>query len=429
MADVIEGGPSRPPRRWLRAAPVLAVVVAGWILVHGTGGGPSGGPPVPASPVPASPLPPSSSASLTRDFSGPAQPAGGAPAWPSREGACGAVARLPLTETPRPSWRPRTRLLVGGAGVRRLDTGAGDATSMRGLPTDAEVTALLRAPDGIYALATRGCRHDRVNLYRLHAGSAARVPLARHGGLRVVAGPHGVWQVLEPATRVGPGGTVVRAVGTGRTVRLPVGASLVADTAAGFVVVLDGGRGPSRVAVFGTTGARLRVLGRGVALAATRAGRVLMTPGGCPVDGAAPCRLRAVDAASGTVTGRYRLPAGRGLTSPVTMDPGGRVAAFTLGRAHPESRYRTGHPLPPSDVAVLDLRTGALRLVPRLELAPKALVGLAVGRGAEWLFLTVSDGDHVRVLAWERPMAGAVVLAELPGAVTGGPPVLPLGTG
>ncbi len=421
MADVIEGGPSRPPRRWHRwALGLAALAVAGWAVLHGGG----------STPPVAAPSPDPS----VRDFSGPARPgsasSGKARAWPSREGACGSIARLPLTRTPRPAWLPDTRLLVGGSGVRSVDATTGESTPLAGLPGDGEVTDLLGGRHGRYALVTRSCRYDRVSLYRISGRTAERVPMRPHGGLSVVEGAHGLWQVLEPATRVGPGGTVVRSVTGVRTIRLPDAARLVADTAAGLVVELgEGPGGPPRVAVFDTAGRRSRVLGPGVALAATRGGRVLMTDGACDPVATSPCRLLRVEAAGGEVTGRYPLPAGRTVTSQVALDARGRLAAFALGRAHADPRYAGDHPFPPSDVAELDLRTGALRVVPGLELAPKTVVGLAVDAGADWLFVTADEGDRVRVMAWQRPMAGPVTVADLPGAVSAGPPVLPVGAG
>lgn len=423
MADVIEGGPRRPPRRWHRVAVGLAVLaVAGWALVHlGAQSGSQESRPPPGALSGPPPV-----AATARDFSGPARPGQAGRAWPSRDGACGAVANLPLTRKPRPSWLPHTRLLVGGSGLRTVDTATGRTRSLPGLPGDAEVTDLIDGPQGRYAVATRGCRYDRLALYRLGARSVAPVPLRSGVALTVLGGPHGVWQVVQPATPLASGRTVVRSVLTDRTLRLPAGARLVADTAAGLVVALgEGAPATPRVEVYGATGRRLRVLGAGVAVAATRSGRVLMMTGACQPGTRGSCRLRVVDAAGGAVTGRYPLPAGRVVTSQVAFDAGGRVAAFALSRVRPDGRYRTDHPFPPSDVAELDLRSGALRVVPGLELAPKSVAGLAVD--ADWLYATVDDGDAVRVLAWQRPMGGPAVAAELPGAVSAAPPLLPVG--
>lgn len=416
MADVIEGGPPRPPRRWHRAALGLAaLVVAGWAILHG--GTPPGPPAAAPSPVPS-----------VRDFSGPARPADAqGRTWPTRDGACGSVARLPLTKTPRPAWLPDTRLLVGGSGARIVDAATGATVPVAGLPSDGEVTGLLGGRHGRYAVLTRACHYDHVSLYRLRGRTAERVPLRPHAGATVVEGAHGLWQVPETADPGSPGGIVVRSVTGHRTVRLPATARLVADTTAGLVVELGTGpNGSPRVAVFDTTGRRLRGLGAGSALAATREGRVVMTVGRCDFDATAPCRLRRVEASTGAVTGRYVLPARRTVMSQVALDAGGRFAAFALQRPHVSPRYASDHPFPPSDVATLDLRTGTLRIVPELELAAKTVVGLAWDGGGAWLFVTTDEGDRVRVLAWQRPMAGPVPVADLPGAVTAGPPVLPV---
>jgi len=76
-------------------------------------------------------------------------------------------------------------------------------------------------------------------------------------------------------------------------------------------------------------------------------------------------------------------------------------------------------------VAVQDLRTGTLSLVPGVELAPKAAVGLVFSRDGRWLLITLNEGRSARLLVWrpglDRPMESP---ARLPGRILYNVPLL-----
>ena len=177
------------------------------------------------------------------------------------------------------------------------------------------------------------------------------------------------------------------------------------------------------------TGAVLRRLGEGSPLGA--AGQVLLVGAhGCagpPAHGT--CTLESVDLTTGRPAAPAELPAGRvpvwgDLASPV-FSPGGTLAAFQLARARADPRFAAAAPGPPSDVAVLHLRTGRLDIVPGLELPPRTWAGLAFGATGSWLLVTVSEGGRGELLAWRPGMPGPALVTSLPGPLVEAPPLLP----
>src|SRR5262249_19688373 len=96
-----------------------------------------------------------------------------------------------------------------------------------------------------------------------------------------------------------------------------------------------------------------------------------------------------------------------------------------LARAKPDSRFAATAAGPPSDVAVLHLRTGRLDIVPGLELPPITSAGLAVNPTGSWLRATGSEGNRGLPPAWRPGRARPAPLTGLPGRVEGPPPLLP----
>ena len=119
------------------------------------------------------------------------------------------------------------------------------------------------------------------------------------------------------------------------------------------------------------------------------------------------------------------MPPGRYPSSGATISDGGRYLAFQLARPGPDPRFEMGHPGGPSDIAVLDLGSGHLTVVPGVELAPKSSAGLAFSAGGEWLVITLNEGSRTRLLVWRPGLDRARESpASLPGKVLYNVPVL-----
>jgi len=225
---------------------------------------------------------------------------------------------------------------------------------------------------------------------------------------------------------------VLRRLDGGRSLTLPPDNYPVADTTAGLVATIsppDPGSSPPRVLVLDpATGRPVRSLGNGWPLVLDPAHRqlLLQLPGPCAADQAttASCTVARVDVRTGKMHRRYRLPDGRVPASPGSASRDGRRVAFQLTRADPDPRFDAGHPVPPSDVAVLDMETGGLEIVPGLELPAKTGAGLVFADRGNWLFLTVSYGDHLHVLAWRPGLGAPQEVARLDGPVAWAPPLL-----
>jgi hypothetical protein len=205
----------------------------------------------------------------------------------------------------------------------------------------------------------------------------------------------------------------------------------IADTAAGLVAVryrpLAGQRHAVEL-VDPNTGAVLRRIGDGFPMGA--ADHVLLVSRrGCYAAAThSTCTMESVDLNTGRPLATIKLPAGRvptggDISSPV-FSPDGTLAAFQLARARRDPRFAAVPLGPPSDVVVLNLRTGKLDIVPGLELPPATWAGLAFDPTGRWLLATVSEGDHGDLLAWRPGMPGPALMASLPGPLAEAPPLL-----
>ena len=421
--DVSEfGGWPRPPRWVWAVAGVAAVAILAGVVVARTGPRHTAASSPPGSPPAASPGP------------GSRTPAAGSVArWPSAVGACGSPVYLPQIHLARQHAGVQGRVLVGGTGLRQVTLGGAVSGPLPGLPQHgSQVTTLVAGPGAAYALDTP-CSNSTasVRVYRIVAGAAHRL---RSTADALLGGPHQAWAVTYR-----PQYTVLTPVLTtltgGRRLTLQARTEPVAGTAAGLVVTaLHAAGRPDTIELLNSwTGALLRRLAHGDPLGA--AGHVLLVS--LPGCGTRPthrrCTLESIDLTTGRPTATVELPAGR-VPVPGTIagpggtgaifSPDGTLAAFQLAQARPDPRFTTGPPLPPSDVAVLHLRTGRLDIVPGLELPPWTWAGLAFDATGSWLLATVSEGDHGELLAWRPGMPGPALVTRLPGPLLTAPPLL-----
>jgi hypothetical protein len=413
VSDVLEGGPGRsglPRWVWLVAG-VVALVAVG-VYAAARGGHPGSAAPARS---PASGLPSIGSGSPS-PFP-----------WPSAAGACGATAYRPLMSRQQLVERTGARLLVGGYGLRIVDADTGAARPVAGIPADARHMAseLVSAGGAVYVVSM-ACGGGRGRVYRLENGAAHPVAGAPVG--HVLAGATRVWAVdyaAAPTNRM-----VLRRLDGSRSLALPTDTYPVADTSAGLVIAVsppDPVSSPPRILVLDpSTGRPMRSLGNGQPLTVDPAHlQLLLLLGPCNLGHTTPaCTVARVDLRAGRTHGRYRLPDGRVPVSAGSASPDGRRVVFQLARADRDPRFDPGHPIPPSDVVVLNLDTGRLEVVPGLELAPKTGAGLVFADHGNWLFATVSDGDHTHLLAWHPGLGAPQSVARLDGPVAWAPPLL-----
>ncbi|MGH3094699.1 MAG: hypothetical protein ACRDMV_01700 [Streptosporangiales bacterium] len=408
--DVLEHGPTRTPRRSVPIV-VAAVVVLG-LIAYGAvrlgGEGPRAGAAGSASPAPVASHTPSASAS-----------------WPVAEGLCQSEARLPIVRpTPAPL-RQTTglRVVVGGAGLSVVDVDTGHSRTLSGVPNGENVTELVRSGDDVYALSSPCYQHGddewSPTVLRITGdGAIDRVHFAGPVG-SLVGGSAGVWGLHYPDGDGKP--TLLRSL-AGESVRLPKRVWLAGVAEDAIVAeVMGDPESDDRpaLAVFDPDTGKVRRRIPGASPLGVGDDFVLWMQDCASPYSVASRRCVLHRAALGRRTGSdrtYKLPPGRVPFGLATLSRDGRYAAFQLSMPHQDSQYTTGHPGPPSEIAVLDLASGALHLIPGLELAPKSFAGLAFAPDARWLLLAINAGSHGRLLAWH---VGSDRLLRCPGTLPG----------
>lgn len=420
--DLLEQGGDRAPRRWpvVVVAVVAVLALVGYGVVRLTRHEPPSTPDAVASPS----APPGSSAPPGRDT------------WPLTTGACGSQAARPLMAGQSVSGRTGLRVLVGGAQVAEVDVDSGRFRTRSRVPhaDRNQAQTLVRHGTDVYALVGPCDGPGPGRLIRIgRAGEVRRIRLSGPvDGL--IGGPAGVFGVDYPPDDATPGAASpvrLRSL-DGGTVALDGSLSPLGVTNAGIVAVANGehadGEPPQLVLLDRSTGRMLRTVAGGYPLGVS-GDTVLWHGKACQyleTGPAARCVLHATDVAR-AADRSYRLPPGRMPMSAVVASADGRFVAFQISDSRDDTRYTFEHPGPPSAVAVLDLRTGRLRIMPGLELPPKAGAGLAFAPDDRWLAITVSEGDHGHLLLWrvgtDRLLRSDVRLA---GPLAWAPPVLVL---
>jgi len=369
----------------------------------------------------------------------PTAPARSAPAsvtpsdlqpWPSAAGACGSDASLPLLSVGPLRAHTGLTVLVGGAGLRLVDVDTGDVRLLitAGAGRGGQVTELAASQAGLHAVRMR-CADLMAPAGTVLSLNPRRLTpsTALPGRIdALLSGPDSVWAFSYP-TDLGSEPMVLRPVDGGRPVTLPIGFEAAVATDQSFLgsLIRDGEQpadgGFDIAAVSRADPSDIRRLGRGYVLAVTD--RFALTYRDC--DPASTCALMWTRTRVGAAARSFPLPAGRALASEVVLSANGQYAAFQLSRPDPDPRYDPGHPGGPSDLAVQDLRTGTLSLVPGVELAPKSTAGLAFSRDGRWLVIALNEGRRARLLVWrpglDRPMESP---ARLSGGILYNVPVL-----
>lgn len=399
MPEVL-GNEPRPAWRW--ALPLSGLLVVAVVVAVVRSAGPAQSPNAEAS----------ASASAT-----PSPTASPLPTPGSASGACGGGLPLPLVSAGSLPARTGLRLLVGDRDLRVVDVDTGRTTMLRTLGPTRSVTALVRASGRILAVLDRSCTGGG-------GGEGQIVTLDPGNGQWVPEGPGEFVFPGTPTTILeygASGGTVFRDYGSTASTRIPDRWFPIARRGSGYFVVLQP-LSPADPGALGTvgvgdpaTGRLTQPFGSGSGIAAA-GDKLVWLAGGCGQRG--PCLL--------SVTG----PGGMATAQPLpgsyaccgTASPDGNQVAFRLSRA--AGRFG-GHPGPPNDVAVLDIPTGGVRVIPGLVLPTKSGLTLAWSADSQWLVIGADLGTRPLILVWRDGMAlPAQVPVPPTGGGTTGPPAL-----
>ena len=393
--------PERPrplPARWVRFAGLLLVVAALAVLITIRISSRR------AHPVTAREAP-------VRAASHP--PASLLPAWPTAPGACSSDVDLPIVSSTPPGAQTGIRVLLGGDRLRSVDFDSGRSTVIAaGAMRPGEFVGELAIGVQTYAITT-SCGPAPTRILRLDDGRVSAVALASPVDTVLIDGFR-VWRVSLSAT----GGQVWMALlPGGRRIRLPDGFLPQAVTDG---VLVGYSATDSLTLVDVATGRRLGDLGRGLLLAAGHG--VVLWAVGCDPGIPEPCTLRSRAVAGGRVNS-YRLPRPPGLAGPSVLSADGRLLTVPIERAGPDPRYQSGHPLPPSEIAIVRLGSGKVQIVPGIELPAKTSPGLAFSADDRWLLISIDAGTRIRLLAWRSGLIHPYETAPIAATVVQSAPV------
>ena len=340
-------------------------------------------------------------------------------AWPTAPGACGADTLLPIVSSAPPAEHTGIQVLLGGDRLRLVDFDSGHATTLPDAVVRPGEYAAVLAGDPITAYATTGSCNETAPYAMLRISVDHRVSVIRPLGPTEWALTDGnrVWIASFASDIDSPYGTIAPVAG-GQRVRLPLGfyaSAIVDDTVVGLLQP-DPSISPTWLALVDARTGLLRAkLEEHVAPLAAGAGQVFWTSG-CD-DDASPCTLhrRPIDGGE-TLGSPLPRPACCGVVS-----PDGTRVAFLIERPSSDSGF-DGHPLPPMDIAIMQLDSGRLSIVPGIELPAKSKPGLAFA-GRDWLVIALDAGSRTRILAWRPGLRQPYETNALPGLVHN-PPTL-----
>ena len=340
------------------------------------------------------------------------------PLWPTAPEACGGVAELPIVSSTAAKERTGIKVLLGGAGLRTVDFDSGHAAPLPRSPLrPGEFVYDLISASQTYA-ATGGCASRQPRVLRIGADGRASVlvPSVPSNETVLADGPH-AWGVTYPDEQH-PNGLLIP-LDAGKRVRLPPGFWPNAITDGVVVGTVQSTPGHSSVLLVDATTGHVRAnLGNGSDPAAGH-GLVLWTEG-CDFvgDKPQPCTAHRRSVTGGSTTSdRLPRPAATGI---VSRD--GRQVALTLEHADPDPRYQPVIPLP-NDIAVLQLDTGVLEIVPGIESPAKMSPGLAFSADGRWLVIALDAGSKTRLLAWRPGLAHPYESTSIAGKGLGMAPI------
>lgn len=430
--DILETGhPLLSGRARVALLGVAVLAVAGVIVARTL---PRSGPSHDAAAVPSTPAatqpasPSGSSPASTGPSPGPPRP------WPTAAQGCGGDTDLPIVSSQPRRQSTGLRLLVGGSRLRTVDFDSGRVTASPAvaLGRDEFVVAVGAGADRYAVAATCPTQTSfgTSRLIRLGADGRARSAPLPDADTTVLADGERLWLVARTSDERSRG--TIRPADGGAVVRLPAG--FVAEAITHDMVVGSVGSpaaGTSSVLLVDARTGHVRADFGAGRLIAAGSGVVVWADRNCELVIGGPCSLHA-RRADGAATRDFRIPRPPGPFGGI-VSADGRLLAFGLQRAGQDPRYEAGHPMPPTDLAILHLDggtdTGAVDIVPKVEIPAKTGPGLAFSADGQWLVLALNAGTKTRLLAWRPGLRCAYESSPVEGLAYGQPPLAVLERG
>jgi hypothetical protein len=403
------GGPLSGRAARISIALVLAIVLAlaGLRLSSALGGSGSDPNRAVAAPTPAA-------------TSGPA-----AQAWPTVTASCGPVQRPFVSSTPV---RERTgvHVLLGGDRLVSVDIDSGATTDLGGDGLLAGQSVIqLQGGSPAYAVAASCDANGERSLLRIQDGQLRPVSLS--GLLSVLTDSSGAWALTSKA-QVPYRSQLVSLTGPAT---VPLNLLFFPSALAGSAVVGDEipgggaswGEPPLIMARDAANGGRLRsVLGEGWLM--TTVGDTVIWRDSCYDETQSTCHLLYATLGQPRRVRSITLPAGRFPAAKASASPNGKLVAFPLLRSSADASFPGGES--PADIAVADLTTGRVAVVPGVQLPSSPPPGLAFSADSRWLIIALNAGPQVRLLAWRPGLSRPEETTAVSLRTSGQPPIVAL---
>jgi hypothetical protein len=341
--------------------------------------------------------------------------------WPTAQNGCDGTTDVAIAHTRRPAGPTGLTLLLGGSTLRVVDFDTGRITALpdSALGRGAYIASLTGTPTS-YA-TTVGCGANAPpHILRIGADRSVQDLGRLATNHFLLADGDRAWLATGPGGLHHRHGTITP-IGGGPSVRLPAHVYPDAVVRGKLVGTLqpNSSSAPTGLALLDVvTGRILRRFTSGTYPIATGGGQVVWTSG-CDPDQDRACTLHRTPRPA-FQPWLYTLPR-PAFAGAVSSD--GNEVALVLERPPAGQRY-TGHPFPPSEIAVLNLLTGGLYRVPGLLIPAKASPGLAFSADGRWLAIALDAGTKTRLLAWHPGLGRAYEMAPLSGGNYGSPPLV-----
>lgn len=380
-------------RRWLSFGALAAVIVG--LFVYAAVGG-----------RPASPIAKDSTTAS-------AVPTVSTIPWPSAATVCGSSVQLPLVTSAAELKEPTSIQIAVGGSLSTVDLDTGQSTLQTGLVLQKGqlVSEVVSVGEDLYALISN-CRSDRGAVARigpdgsLISVSTTKVSTLIGGGTHIWgftpsdSGAGGTLDPLDgsPAVQLPQdfyplGAYQDQVVGVRDVPDLPGPAAdlFIFDTATSALSTTIGHTGTSQI------GARFAIASSAVVLWTDK-----------PCESTDLCQIHRYDLATGSSSVRgYALPKGRYFGAS-TVSPDGTKLVGQLNRDDINHKFSPSAGLP-SDIAVLDLVSGAMQVVPGIELSAQSNAALTYSNDSKWLVIGLNTGAKIALYVWkpglEHPLA------------------------
>lgn len=334
--------------------------------------------------------------------------------WPQGIGVCGSKLELTQASWVRPVEPTGTTVPAVGAlpALVNVDTGQRSAIGGLRLRTDQYVSTVIQSGPVSYVLVRNCQRRWAATVLRVQAGQPQRVVSGDRTIYRLIGDDTGgAWaEAYTGPTKISPaaalGTTLVRLDRPAPAVELPQALNVIGLSGDQVVATAPGPTGPmtqERLYRYDLPTRKAQLIGLAYSATESR-GVVLWTSAPCSATGA--CPLHSYDLRTGRLGLRnFHLPLGSSVTGGV-LSPDGHRLAFALERELPDLYYRSDSSRNPSDLVVLDLRTGILDPVPDLELPPGSEPdAIRFSADSTWLIVALrGDGGVDDIYSWRPGM-------------------------